>query len=99
MKFTFKTEKPTGAYRSFFPEYHSIKLKKAHVGSIVDKDWRIMLMVIKDDIGEDGNPNCEWRWITLNKESTSLQDAKDWLNHNFDSITKKYKLYLQMDAK
>lgn len=92
MKFTFKTEKPTGRYRSFFSESHDIKLKKMKVGSIVDITWQIRLMVLKDDINEDGNPNCEWKWITLKKESASLQEAKDWLNVNFISLNQKYKI-------
>jgi hypothetical protein len=92
MKFTFKTEHPTGAYCSFFPSSHIIKIKKKQVGSITDKAWNIRLMVLKDDINEDGNPNCEWRWITLGKQSNSLQEAKDWLNENFTAINERYKL-------
>jgi hypothetical protein len=44
------------------------------------------LQVIKKDINEDGNINCEWRWITLKKESETLQEAQDWLNQNFEKI-------------
>jgi hypothetical protein len=92
MKFTFKTEKPTGRYRSFYRKNHDIKIKKKKVGSIVDREWKIRLMVLKSDINEDGNPNCEWKWITLKKESASLQEAKDWLNVNFISLNEKYKI-------
>ena len=92
MKFTFKTEKPTGRYRSFFSENHDIKLKKKKCGSIVDRTWDIRLIVLKDDIMEDGNANCEWKWITLKKKSESLQEAKDWLNVNFISLNQKYKI-------
>jgi len=92
MKFTFKTEKPTGRYRCFFSESHDIKIKKKKVGSIVDRTWSIRLMVLKDDIMEDGNANCEWKWITLKKQSASLQEAKDWLNENFISLNEKYKI-------
>jgi len=70
MKFTFKTEKPTGAYRSFFSENHYIKLNKKQVGAIADRTWKIRLMVFKDDINEDGNANCQWKWISLKKESS-----------------------------
>ncbi len=92
MKFTFKTENPTGRYRSFFSKSHDIKIKKKKCGSIVDRTWKIRLMVLKDDIMEDGNANCEWKWITLKKESASLQEAKEWLNKNFVSLNEKYKI-------
>lgn len=36
MKFTFKTEKPTGRYRSFYPDHHYVKLKKTNSWH----DWR-----------------------------------------------------------
>ena len=92
MKFTFKTEKPTGRYSSFFPRTHYIKLNKKEVGLIVDITWDIRLMVYKSDILEDGNPNCDWKWIKLKKESETLQEAKDFLNNNIDAILNKYKL-------
>lgn len=92
MKFTFKTTKATGRYRSFFKDTHAIKLNKVEVGSIDDKTWRIRLMVIKTDMNEDGNPNCDWGWVVLKKESKSLQEAKDWLNEKFSAITDKYQL-------
>ncbi len=95
MKFTFKTEKSTGQYSSFFKDDHYIKLKKVEVGNIVDQTWQIGFMVVKDDINEDGNPNCDWKWIHLKHKSISLQDAKDFLNRNIDRILKKYKLVNQ----
>lgn len=92
MKFTFKTTKVTGQFHSFFNDTHDIKLNKVKVGSIEDKTWKIRLKVIKTDINEDGNPNCDWKWVTLKKESKSLQEAKDWLNENINIITNKYPL-------
>ena len=95
MKFTFKTDRPTGSFASFFPNYNHIKLDKKKVGSIDDKTpFKIKLMVIKDDIMEDNNPNCEWKWITLKKESQSLQEAKDFLNKYIADLVIKYKLHL-----
>lgn len=80
-KFTFKTEKPTGRYRSFSFEHHRIKFGKLEVGAITDREWKIRLMVMKEDIKEDPNDTfCNFKWITLKKESSSLQEAKDWLN-------------------
>lgn len=95
-KFTFKTEKATGQYRSFFPDHHHIKFNKIDVGSIDDKfPFAIRLQVYKKDILEDGNPNCEWRWITLKKESFSLQEAKDFLNEHIDDLFNKYSIYIK----
>lgn len=92
--FTFKTEKPTGKWRSFYPDSHHIKIKKSKVGNISDKyPHKISLAVFKEDINEDGNPNCEWKWIQLKKESKSLSEAKEWLKSNYDLLIKKYRLY------
>jgi len=92
--FTFKTEKSTGRFRSFYPDHHYIKIKKSKVGTISDEHpHKIRLAIFKDDINEDGNPNCEWKWITLKKESESVKDAKEWLVKAYTAITEKYKLY------
>jgi hypothetical protein len=92
--FTFKTEKPTGRYRSFFQNYHYIKLKKVEVGTIDDKErHKIRLQVIKADINEDGNPNCPWKMITFVMEFATVDEAKKFLNDHFDVITKKYNLW------
>ena len=99
MKFTFKTTKSTGQYRSFFAPSHTIKLNKIGVGSIVGSSehtelgpYKIRLQVIKEDIMEDGNPNCKWKWITLKKESQTLDEAKQFLQDHIAGITSKYKL-------
>lgn len=87
MKFTFKTDKPTGRYRSFYNDYHHIKLNKKCVGNIADKTWRINLFVYRDDKPDD------FKVITLMKKPNSLQEAKDFLNETIDAILSKYKLY------
>jgi len=90
MKFTFKTVEPTGRL-NFDPPYHHVKFRKIQVGSIDNSfPHKIRLMVMKKDLMEDGNPNCKWKWITLRKESKSLQEAKDFLNNNVEGILKKY---------
>jgi len=95
MKFTFKTTKPTGAYRAFYPSTHHIKLNKVDVGRIDDKKpYAIRFQVIKDDINEDGNPNCVWKWVTLGKKSETLDEAKKWLVDNTDLIVSKHNLYI-----
>jgi hypothetical protein len=94
MKFTFKTDKPTGRYRHFFPSHHYIKLKGKTCGSIEDRiPYKIRFMVFKEDIMEDKNPNCVWKWITLKQNCLTLQEAKDFVNENFDAIMQKYKMY------
>lgn len=84
-KFTFKTEQPTGRYRSFYAPYHIIKCNKKEVGSIesnsLQDEFKIQLRVMKKDIMEDNNPNCKWKNIRFKKVFSSLQEAKDWLNN------------------
>lgn len=92
-KFTFKTDRPTGAYSSFYSKNNHIKLKGEDIGNIKDKaPHTIGFRVIKDDIMEDKNPNCTWKWIRLNAEFTSVDEAKTFVNTNFVSICEKYKL-------
>ena len=95
-KFTFKTEKATGRYREFSTDIHNIKYNNIKCGLIGSKKpHKIRLQVIKDDINEDSNTNCPWKWVTLKHESTTLTEAKEYLNEIRDIIFKKYKLYLE----
>ena len=94
--FTFKTNKPEGRYKAFSNPSHDIKMSKFVVGKITHKTWKINFMVIKDGIKfKDDNDNCKWRWITLKRESESLQDAKDFLNRNYQIIIETYPLHKQ----
>lgn len=98
MKFTFKTEKPTGRYRSFDVDTHHIKLKKKKVGYINDKfrsedgKFSISLAVSKAITPESSAP---FKWIKLKKEFDTLDEAKIFLNEpvNFKFLTKHIKLY------
>lgn len=92
-KFTFKTGKPTGRYRSFFTTNTDIKIKGKIVGLILGENFTIGFMKIKEDIMEDGNKNCPWKWVYLKKKSSSLEEAKEWLNSVSDNIVAKYNLY------
>jgi hypothetical protein len=93
IKFTFKTTRPTGSYAWIHKPYHDVLLNKNKVGSIEhEKPNTIRLMIMKTDIMEDGNPNCPWKWISLKKESESLDDAKIFLNKSIDIILTKYKI-------
>lgn len=92
-KFTFKTEHPTGRYRSFEKDLHIVKYNKVEVGTISDdKPCHVKLRVIKGDILEDGNVNCEWKWVTLKKDFSSVQEAKDFLNQHVEEIHAKVRL-------
>ena len=92
--FTFKTERPTGKWKSFDSDRYVIKMNKKEVGSIDDdKPHKIRLMVMKTDKITDGNPNCPWKWITLKKESETMEEAKEFLKSNYDSINSKFTLY------
>lgn len=94
MKFTFKTNEPTGRYRSFYRPTYYIKLKRKEVGYIgSDKPHIIRLQIIKKDIMEDGNPNCSWRWMKLKKTFDSIDEAKVFLNEHVDEIVSKFNLY------
>lgn len=98
-KFTFKTEKSTGRFRSFFPPIHTIKLGRIEVGTITDslddRIHRVKFQVWKEDINEDGNPNCPWKWVTLIGKFNSVQEAKDFVVRNSEILQKKLKLYLE----
>lgn len=97
MKFTFKTEKESGRYASFYPDTHLIKFKRKIVGQIeqykTDSIWHIRLMINKNEKYKDNNPNCSWMWITLHKTSYSLDEAKIYLNLNVDNIITSYSLH------
>ena len=93
MKFTFKTHKPTGKWKAFSTPTHYIKLGNVLVGRIDDEHpHKIRLMVIKDDIMENGNPNCAWKWVCLTKNSNSISEAKEFINKYYDEITSKYNI-------
>ena len=95
-KFTYKTEKPTGRFKSFDASHHYIKYKKIVVGTIGHNAPHIIkLQIIKDDIEEDGNSNCEWKWVTLKHKSVDIDDAKTFLNAVIDIIFEKFNLYLE----
>ncbi len=90
-KFTFKTNKPTGRFSSFDNPSHDVKLNGKEVGTINDQaPHKISLYVMKTETITDNNPNCPWKRITLKQESTSIQEAKDWLNTNFDLLNRTY---------
>ena len=91
-KFTFKTSKSTGRYKSFYNNHYYILLNKCIVGQFSDSlPCKIRLMVIKTDEINDNNPNCDWMWIGLKMEFATIDAAKVWLNDNFELINTRYK--------
>jgi len=96
MKFTFKTEKPTGRYRSFEATMYLIKFKKKRCGFMFEQysdPIKINLSVEKTLNIDDGNPNCKWMNVSFKKEFKNIDDAKKWLNENIELIMKKFTLY------
>jgi hypothetical protein len=84
MKFTFKTEKPTGRYRSFAPKTHYVKLKRKQVGGISDNyPYRIWLSIKKEVTKEFPAP---FRNVYLKKQFASVEEAKEYLNENISRI-------------
>lgn len=91
--FTFKTDKPTGRYRSFDCDVHNIKLNSKNVGTISDsKPHKISLMVMKTDTITDSNKNCDWKWITFKQPFDTIDAAKTFLKQNYTLITSKYQI-------
>ena len=64
---------------------------------IIEYNNKITLHVIKDDIMVDGNPNCCWKRTYLKYEAPTLNDAKVFLNDNFETILKQFNLYVYED--
>ena len=97
-KFTFKTIKPTGKWKSFDEDVILIKLNNKECGSIdATRPHKIRLMVVKDDINEDGSTNCIWKWITFKNDFKTINDAKLFLNKYYIMITSKYNIFLRED--
>lgn len=98
MKFTFKINRPTGKWKSFDYTTVDVKLDGKRVGTISENriystQWKISFHIEKKDIMEDGNPNCTWRNIFLANKFSSIEEAKNWLNENIDTLMKKYALH------
>lgn len=77
-----------------------IKINGKVCGYISHPSWRsqdgsvrIRLSIIKENIMEDGNANCIWKWITLKYIPESDEQAKQFLKENVDNIVNKYNLY------
>ena len=94
--FTFKTEKSTVRYASFYPDIYNIKYNGIEVGTIEsEKPYTIKLQVLKTETDfkkVSNNHNCDWKWIRLKKEFQSVVEAKQWLKDNVKMILESIKL-------
>lgn len=82
---SFKKEpKETGLAGVGYPNPNVyIKLNKKKIGYISAPNWtssedvyKIRFSVVKKDILEDGNPNRNWKWITLKASFKSEEKAR-----------------------
>lgn len=100
MGLTFKTEYPTGRYRSFDHIYILIKLNKQEVGTI---GWQTSMVPGKTGMRvslrvKDATAACGWKNITLTKTFEGWSDkeqgkaAKEWVKAYWDAIAQKYEL-------
>lgn len=104
-KFTFKKQpKPTGLARIGAGEGIIIKYLGKKCGNIVfpnyssnRKGWYIQLLVKFDDREINEDSPCQFRNIILKYKPTDAEDAKKFLNDNFEAIMKKYTLHLLED--
>lgn len=74
-------------------ESYEIKHKRQFVGQMFHQfmgtDFKIMFRIVKNDINEDGNPNCKWRWMTLKTpQFQNIDEVKTWINTNELGILK-----------
>lgn len=98
MKFTFRKQSKIGGIAGVgYPERSvDIRLHNRTIGAInapnwQNSNWEIWLSVLKKNINEDGNPNCEWKNICLGFIPT-LEEAECFLQKNINKILK-YGLY------
>jgi len=91
MKFTFKTEKPTGKWKSFEPDHHLIKLKRKECGNITDAAPHVIRFSIKREPSKT-HP-APFHYVTLKKKFDSLDGAKSFLVENTDKIVNQFNLH------
>lgn len=99
-KFRFKMNRPTGEWRVFNTTFCDIFLDKNLVGGIYEDrlvdfpvSVRFMVMKNKEDLAKpNNNTNCEWKWITLKQRYKTFDEAKQYINLNFNIITSSFNL-------
>ena len=95
--FTFKTNKPTGRYRSFEVDEIEIKIKRKVVGYIrvlsqhsMAGPFQIRLAIKKEKTKENPAP---FKYITLNRKFATVPELKEFLNTNEGVIRVQFDLY------
>ena len=91
IKFTFRTEKATGQWRSFQPDHHYIKLKGYDVGSISDEKPHKIRFTVKRT-PTPGKP-APFKWVSFKNEFNSVLEAKQFLIQNTEKIINLIDLY------
>lgn len=94
MKITFRREaQATGLYAvgNSTPGVN-IKYNKKVFGFIHPPTWNhdgwdISFMVYKDDIMEDKNPNCAWKWVKVNRKFETEDESRQFMKDNETEIT------------
>ena len=89
-KFTFKIERSTGRYSSFFSDCMHIKLNQKEVGSVSNKDFKIRFKIKKEPTKEEP---ASFKWIALKGEFKSFQEVKEFVKFHSETIQSKYDLY------
>jgi hypothetical protein len=104
LRLTFKRQpKSTGLSAIGYPNPPvDIKLSGKVCGAIYPPtwqskigDWKISLMVKKDE--SDPKENCDWKWITLKYKGENEEDCKKFLIDKMDIIVGKYTLHYVED--
>ncbi len=62
-----------------------------------DNKWRITVSIIKNNIMEDGNPNCNWMNILLKMKFEDENSAREWMKSHIDKIINKWNLHYGED--
>lgn len=94
MGITFKREpKETGLYAigNSTPGVN-IKYNKKWFGYITPPSWQhhgwdVSFMVYKDNIMEDKNPNCDWKWVYIKQKFETEEEARQYMKDHEKEIT------------
>lgn len=99
LKLTYKRHERKGLTRIGGGLYIDISHKRKKVGiistNLMTSDYIIQFAIEKEDINEDGNPNCTWRWMVyrLPKETYSLEEIKERCVMIFNKIALTHKIH------
>jgi hypothetical protein len=100
-KITFKKHpRESGSWSIGHPNSDvDIKLDGKIIGIITGPAWNtpdfwiVSIQVYKNDIMEDENPNCKWKWVRFTKGFETENEAREYTKENIHAVLEKYKLY------